>query len=131
MPVFVIVDQLVDEYKSELVAAGLGYMATSPNGRKLIYDLAITEVKYRGKQADIVGRYLGRALGLEKGGSTRQATKSVVRKAPAAVRFMAQRAGPPIALGTTGYLVGKAVGQSPAVKKANHIMPYMPLGGPV
>ena len=131
MPSFVIVDQLVKEYQSELVAAGMGYLATSPRGRKLIFDLARTEVVYRGKQADILARYLAGSVGLQKGGKTRRVGKSLVRKAPGAARFLASKAGAPLALGTGTYLVGTAVGKSPAVRKAQSITLYMPLGGPV
>ena len=49
LPLYPVIDGLVKEYQSEMVAAGLGYLATSPNGRRLIYDLAKTEVLYRGK----------------------------------------------------------------------------------
>ena len=131
MPSFVIIDRLVKEYQSELVGAGVGYLATSPRGRKLIYDLARTEIVYRGKQADILARYFARSAGLHKGGNTRRLGRKVVRKAPATARFFASKAGPPLVLGTGTYLVGTAVGKSPAVKKAQHLAPFMPLGGPV
>ena len=114
-----------------MVAAGLGAMATSPNGRKLIFDLAKTEVMYRGKQAEIVGSYLARASGLAKGGKFRPAAKSVVRAAPKAAKFGAKKLGMPALIATGGYAVGTAVGNSSAVQKTAHIGQFMPLGAPV
>ena len=131
LPLYPVIDGLVKEYQSEMVAAGLGYLATSPNGRRLIYDLAKTEVMYRGKQAEIVGSYLARASGLGKGGKYRPAAKRVVRGAPKAARMGVKKVTPHVALGVGLYAAGTAVGNSPAVQKTAHIGQFMPLGGPV
>jgi hypothetical protein len=131
LPLYVLVDRVVDEYKSEMVAAGLGYLATSPNGRRLIVDLAKTEVMYRGKQAEIVGNYLARASGLAKGGKFRPHARSVVRAAPKAARMGLKGLSTPALVATVGYAAGTAVGNSSAVQKTAHIGQFMPLGAPV
>lgn len=131
LPLYAIVDGIVEDYKSEMVAAGLGYLATSPNGRRLIFDLAKTEVVYRGKQAEIVGNYLARASGLAKGGKYRPQAKRVVRGAPKVIRAGAKRLGTPALIATVGYAAGTAVGNSSAVQKTAHIGQFMPLGAPV
>jgi len=114
MPIMGIVDGIIDEYKSEMVAAGLGYIATSANGRKLILDLAVTEVVYRGKQATIVSSYLGRATGLAKGGRSRAAAKAGIRAAPGALARVVSH--PVVVVGSVSYMAGTAVGNTAAVK---------------
>lgn len=119
MPIVHIIDGIVDEYKSELVAAGLGYIATSANGRKLIFDLAKTEVVYRGKQASIVTGYLARTTGLVKGGSTRAVAKAGIRAAPGALSRVISH--PVIVVGSVSYMAGTAVGNTAAVQKVGSI----------
>ena len=127
MPIVAIVDGIVEEYKSELVAAGLGYIATSANGRKLIFDLAKTEVVYRGKQASIVSGYLARATGLAKGGRTRATARAGIRAAPGAVARVVKH--PVVIVGSVSYMAGTAVGNTSAVQKVGHIAnPSMSFG---
>lgn len=119
MPIMHIIDGIVDEYKSELVAAGLGYIATSPNGRKFIFELGKAEVMYRGKQIEIVTGYMARATGLVKGGSTRAVAKAGIRAAPGALARVISH--PVIIVGSVSYMAGTAVGNTAAIQKVGSI----------
>ncbi len=111
-----------DTYGEEITAFGLGYMATSPHGRKMVFDLAKAGVLYRVDQVKIISRFAGREAAL-KAGALRAPAKSVVSGATRGLSRVVKH--PAFLLAAGGYIAGSAIGNTEVVRKRGDPNPLL------
>jgi len=102
-----------DKYSDDIAAFGIGYLSSSPHGRKAVVDLTKAAVSYRVEQVKIIGRFAASEAGLRAGALRSGAKVGAI----GTMRGLTRVARHPAALvAAGGYIAGSAVGNTHVVE---------------
>ena len=102
-----------DKYSDDIAAFGLGYISTSPHGRKAVMELTKAAVVYRVEQVKIIGRFAASEAGFRTGAIRAGAKAGAI----GTMRGLTRVAKHPAALvAAGGYIAGSAVGNTHVVE---------------
>lgn len=111
-----------DKYSDDIAAFGLGYISTSPQGRKLVMELTKAAVVYRVEQVKIIGRFAASEAGFRTGALRAGAKAGAIGTMRGLTRVVKH---PAALVATGGYIAGSAVGNTHVVQSRGDPNPLL------